>query len=144
VPAGTPRPLHHIGVVVADFAQVHSVLGEALGLSLGEPERYPEIGIEVLWADAGGPPIEFIRPIDPDSRAAALLAGGGGGVHHIAFAVPDLDAAMAEAVAAGIVLRDEVPRPGTHGSRIAFLEPSSTGGALIELIEPRAPATPDP
>jgi methylmalonyl-CoA/ethylmalonyl-CoA epimerase len=135
---GEARALHHIGVVVADFAQIHEVVGDALGLALDAPESYPEIGIEVVWAHAGGPPIEFIRPIDPASRAAELLRNGGGGVHHIAFAVDDLDAAMAQARDAGIGLRDEVPRAGTHGSRIAFLDPASTGGALIELIEPQA------
>jgi methylmalonyl-CoA/ethylmalonyl-CoA epimerase len=57
-------------------------------------------------------------------------------VHHLAFAVDDLDAALAEARAAGVGLRDTVPRPGTHGSRIAFLDPASAAGTLIELIEP--------
>jgi methylmalonyl-CoA/ethylmalonyl-CoA epimerase len=136
MPGRRPRQLHHVGVVVPEFGAVGHVLGTVLGVGLAEPEAYPELGIEVLWAHAGPVPIELIRPLGEDSRAAALLRAGGGGVHHVAFAVDDLDAALEEARAAGVVLRDAVPRPGTHGSRIAFLDPASAGGTLIELIEP--------
>jgi methylmalonyl-CoA epimerase len=139
VPGPGARPLHHVGVVVPEFGAVERVLGPGLGLALSEPEPYPELGIEVLWAHAGPVPVELIRPLDAGSRAAALLREGGGGVHHLAFAVETLDRALDDARAAGVALLDAVPRRGTHGSRIAFLDPASAAGTLIELIEPAAP-----
>jgi methylmalonyl-CoA epimerase len=136
VPARRARPLHHVGVVVPEFGAIRRVLGAGLGVALSEPEPYAELGIEILWAHAGPVPLELIRPIDDGSSAAALLREGGGGVHHLAFAVDDLEQALDEARAAGVALLDATPRPGTHGSRIAFLDPASAGGTLIELVEP--------
>jgi methylmalonyl-CoA/ethylmalonyl-CoA epimerase len=64
-----------------------------------------------------------------------FLERRGPGIHHLAYRVPDLAAALERLAAEGVRLIDEVPRPGAHGRQVAFLHPSSTGGVLIELVE---------
>ena len=127
---------HHVGIVVEDFGDVARVLGDCLGVTLCEPELEAELGIEMLWASVGEVGLEFIRPASPDARAAAILKAGRGGVHHVAFAVEDIEQALAEVGAAGIGTLDAVPRAGVHGSRIAFIDPDCVGGALVELVQP--------
>jgi methylmalonyl-CoA/ethylmalonyl-CoA epimerase len=126
------RGFAHVGVIVADLAPVAELFGGRLGLPVRGPEPEPELGLEVLWVTAGGTTLEFVAPTSPDSRAAQVLARGEGGVHHVALEVEGLDGLLAELDAGGIPLRDTTPRPGAHGSRIAFLE---SEGALVELVE---------
>lgn len=129
---------HHVGILVADFDAVRRVLAGCLGFEARESEPDPQLGIEILWVDAGGVALEFIRPTDPDGRAAALLRDGRGGIHHVAFAVDDVDRALREVRDAGVATLDDVPRRGAHGSRIAFLDPAALEGALVELVQPGA------
>jgi methylmalonyl-CoA epimerase len=138
----TVAGFHHVGILVEDFADVRRVLGDCLGLEISEPEREPDLGIEILWARIGEVELEFIRPLSPDTRAAAALRAGQGGVHHVAFAVDDLDRTLDEVRAAGLATVDPEPRDGSHGSRIAFIAPDAVAGTRIELMEPRRPQTP--
>jgi methylmalonyl-CoA/ethylmalonyl-CoA epimerase len=124
--------LAHVGVIVADLRPVAELYGEKLGLPVRGPEPEPELGLEVLWVQAGSTVLEFVAPTTADSRAAAVLARGEGGVHHLALRVEGLDVLLDELDADGIPLRDRTPRPGAHGSRIAFLDGA---GALVELVE---------
>jgi methylmalonyl-CoA/ethylmalonyl-CoA epimerase len=128
--------LHHVGIVVEEFADVQRVLGDCLGLDMLEPELEPELGIEIMWVAVGSVGLEFIRPTGPDTKAAAVLRDGKGGVHHVAFAVEDIELALAHVGEAGIAVLDPVPRAGVHGSRIAFIDPASAGGTLVELVQP--------
>ncbi len=128
------RGFAHVGVIVADLAPVAELFGERLGLEVRGPEPEPELGLEVLWVTAGDTTIEFVAPTRPDARAAQVLARGEGGVHHVALRVEGLDALLEDLDAAGVALRDRTPRPGAHGSRIAFLDPGGAG-ALVELVE---------
>jgi methylmalonyl-CoA/ethylmalonyl-CoA epimerase len=77
----------------------------------------------------------LIYPTDPDGPIARFLAKRGEGLHHVAYAVPDLPAALARLSAAGLRLIDTTPRTGAHGWRIAFIHPESCGGVLTELVE---------
>jgi methylmalonyl-CoA epimerase len=72
----------------------------------------------------------------PDARASRGHDRRGPGLHHVAYRVPDIDAALQDARAAGLRLLDEQPRTGIRGSRVAFLHPSSTGGVLTEIVQP--------
>jgi methylmalonyl-CoA/ethylmalonyl-CoA epimerase len=76
-----------------------------------------------------------LEPDRPDSPIAKFIAKRGPGIHHVCFAVDDLDATLERCRAAGIRLIDQTPRVGAEGKRIAFLHPSSTSGALVELTE---------
>lgn len=128
-----PR-LHHVAIVVADLDAAMSQYAR-LGFIDGERFVLPEQAVEVATFRAGSGWIELIRPTDPEGPIARFLAKRGEGMHHVAYAVPELEAALAEQRAAGARLIDEVPRRGAHGWRIAFIHPESCGGVLTELVE---------
>ena len=128
-----PR-LHHVAVVVADLDEALQRY-RTLGFSGGERFELTEQAVEVATLRSGTGWIELIRPTDPDGPIARFLAKRGEGVHHVAYAVPDLRAALKGLEAAGIRLIDAVPRTGAHGWRIAFVHPESCGGVLTELVQ---------
>jgi methylmalonyl-CoA/ethylmalonyl-CoA epimerase len=126
--------LHHVAVVVADLDEA-LVRYQALGFSGGERFHLAEQAVEVATLRSGTGWIELIRPTDPDGPIARYLAKRGEGVHHVAYAVPDLKAALNDLEAAGIRLIDSAPRVGAHGWRIAFVHPESCAGVLTELVQ---------
>ena len=79
--------------------------------------------------------VELLEPATPGSPIDTFIERRGPGIHHVCFATPDLDAALARCRAAGVRLIDDVPRIGAEGKRIAFVHPSATGGVLVELTE---------
>jgi methylmalonyl-CoA/ethylmalonyl-CoA epimerase len=128
-----PR-LHHVALVVADLDEALARY-RTLGFSGSERFVLVEQAVEVATLRSGIGWIELIRPTDPDGPIARYLAKRGEGVHHVAYAVPDLIAALKSLEAAGIHLIDAVPRTGAHGWRIAFIHPESCGGVLTELVQ---------
>ena len=126
--------LAHVGIIVEDLSPVVGLFQDRLGLEVRGPEPEPDLGLEVLWVQAGATTLEFIAPTTPDSRAAAALRRGEGGVHHVALAVEGLDALLEELAGAGVPILDRRPRQGAHGSRVSFLDPSAVG-ARVELVE---------
>jgi len=129
-------PLDHIGIAVADAAAFVRMFGDVLGLSTDDPEV---VGLHRLrFVDAGGATLELVEATSPDAPVARFLAKRGDALHHLCFRVGDINQAMDALKARGVTFIDEQPRQGAHGSRIAFLHPSSTGGLLIELKQPAA------
>lgn len=136
-PRGLPvLRLHHLGVLVADLDAASDFYTGTLGLGGGEPHEAPAHDIRALLLDAGGSHIELFAPLTPDGPIAGTLAKRGAGMHHVAYEVADIDAALDACRAAGIQLIDQHARPGLHeGWRVAFLHPRSCGGILTELVE---------
>jgi LAO/AO transport system kinase len=133
-PIASGLPLDHVGIAVKDAAPFVALFQTLLGLTTGEPEV---VGAHRLrFAEAGGVTLELVEAAVPEAPVAKFLATRGEALHHLCFRVPDIDAAVAGLVKAGVRLIDTEPRPGAHGSRIAFIHPSSAGGLLIELKEP--------
>jgi methylmalonyl-CoA/ethylmalonyl-CoA epimerase len=132
--SGTPPTLHHIAVVVADLDEA-TARYEQLGFTGGERFLLPEQAVEVVTFQAGSGWIELICPTDPDGPIARFLAKRGEGMHHIAYAVADLEGELARLAANGVRLIDTAPRSGAHGWRIAFIHPESCGGVLTELVQ---------
>ncbi len=130
---GIPR-LHHIAVVVADLDES---VARYRQLGFRDEERFvlAEQAVEVATFRSGGGWVELICPTDPDGPIARFLAKRGEGLHHVAYAVPDLAAALSRLANAGLRLIDVSPRTGAHGWRIAFIHPESCGGVLTELVE---------
>jgi len=91
--------------------------------------------LNAAFLRAGESEVELLEPRREDTPVGKFLARRGPGLHHVAVAVADIDAAMAEARAHGLELIDKEPRVGLHGTRIAFIHPSSVGGVLTELVE---------
>jgi methylmalonyl-CoA/ethylmalonyl-CoA epimerase len=93
-------------------------------------------GVEEALLPLGGSYIQLLLPLIPESPVGRFLDKRGEGLHHIAYAVLDIEASLAHLRAAGARLVDEVPRMGSRGARIAFVHPSDLAGTLIELVEP--------
>lgn len=128
--------LDHTGVAVADLDASIPFYRDTLGMVLTHRETIVEQGVEAALLDVGDSHVELIAPLGPDTGVAKFLARRGPGLHHLAYRVDDIDAALASLSAAGVRLIDERPRAGIRGSRVAFVHPSATGGVLTELVEP--------
>jgi methylmalonyl-CoA/ethylmalonyl-CoA epimerase len=122
----------HVGVLLPSFDGIEA-LAALLGADLAPPHADAQLGLEARFMTIGGVRLEFLRPLRADSRVSQAIARGEAGVHHVAVTVPDADEAIAALHASGIPVRDDRPRPGVHGSRIAFAE---VGAALLEFVEP--------
>ena len=134
--AGRPRVprdriLDHVGIAVQDATEMIDFFARMLGLETG-PAAHTAL-YTLRFVDTGETTIELVEPTSADSPVAKFLAAHGSGLHHICVRVPDIDAALASLSAKGVKLIDQVARPGAHGSRIAFIHPSSACGLLIEL-----------
>jgi methylmalonyl-CoA/ethylmalonyl-CoA epimerase len=85
----------------------------------------------------GAAEVELVQPLSPGGPLGQLIDRRGEAIHHLALGVPDLEAAIARATAAGLRFAGQAPRTGAHGTRIAFVHPSSLQGLLLELVEIR-------
>jgi methylmalonyl-CoA/ethylmalonyl-CoA epimerase len=86
--------------------------------------------------DVGDGHVELLSPLGPETAVGKFVERRGEGLHHVAYRVDDIDAVLAQLKDAGLELIDSEPRIGIRKSRVAFLHPKSTGGVLIELVEP--------
>lgn len=124
----------HLGVAVRSIAVARRMY-ETLGVSVGPVEDLPDDGVRAAFVVAGVTRIELLEPTRADGPIARFLSKKGEGMHHIAFGVRDIVAALDQARRAGVALIDDVPRRGAHNTRIAFLHPKNLNGILIELVE---------
>jgi methylmalonyl-CoA epimerase len=127
--------LHHIGVVVHDL---DAAVAQYARLGFPQPEiiAVPAQLVRAAVYRLATGYVELIAPTDTGSGTAKYLAKRGEGMHHVAYAVADIEAKLSEVKAAGFRLIDEVARPGAHeGWRIAFIHPESCHGVLTELVE---------
>ncbi len=125
--------IDHVGIAVSDLAASLKFFQETLGLELEAPEEVPSQRVRAHFLQAGDAALELLEATSDDSPIARFLAKRGPGLHHLALRVVDIVAALAELKRRGVRLIDETPRPGAHGSLVAFLHPSSTHGVLVEL-----------
>jgi methylmalonyl-CoA/ethylmalonyl-CoA epimerase len=128
--------IDHIGVAVEDLDAALALYAGALSLPEVHRERVDEQGVEAVLLDVGDGHVELLAPLGPDTPVGRFLAGRGPGLHHVAYQVPDIDAALQGARDAGLRLLDEQPRSGIRGTRVAFLHPAGTGGVLTEIVQP--------
>ena len=135
MPPDAPRGtrIAHIGIAVADLEAILPFYRDVLGM--------PQVplddadGARIAGLAAGESLVELLEAERPDSPIGKFVERRGPGIHHVCFAVDDLDAALARCRSAGLRLIDETPRVGAEGKRIAFLHPSATAGVLVELSE---------
>lgn len=132
---GLVRGLHHIAIAVPSLDDARPLYEGALGLAGGEAEHVPTQKVNVLVMDAGGTRLELVEPAAPDSPISRFLERRGGGIHHVAWRVDSVAAALRALRDRGVRLIDETPQPGSHGTTVAFLHPKATGGVLMELVE---------
>jgi methylmalonyl-CoA epimerase len=130
--------IDHVGVAVEDLETSISLYEGTLGMPLVHREVVTEQGVEAVLLDVGDGHVELLSPLGEDTPVGRYLARKGPGLHHVAYAVADIEATLEQLAGAGIELIDESPRTGIRGSRVAFLHPRSTGGVLTEIVEPHA------
>ena len=123
----------HVGLAVRSAADLHAFYRNVLGMS--EAELADSDGARISGFVAGDALVELLEADAPDSPIGRFLEKRGPGIHHICFAVDDIEETLRKCREAGVRLIDERPRVGAEGKRIAFLHPSSTGGILVELSE---------
>ncbi|HXA55288.1 MAG TPA: methylmalonyl-CoA epimerase [Solirubrobacteraceae bacterium] len=128
--------IDHIGIAVVDLEDALELWGGAFGLEVSHREVVQEQGVEAALLDIGENHVELLAPLGPDTPVGKFLAKRGAGLHHVAYQVSDIESALAELADAGMQLIDKTPRIGVGGTRVAFLEPKSTGRVLVEIVEP--------
>ena len=125
--------LDHIGIAVSNLEEALAFYRDALGLEIEAPEDVASQKVRAHFIPAGGAALELLEATDPNSSIAKYVEKRGPGLHHITLRVDDIAAALAQLKARGVRLIDEAPRPGAHGSLVAFIHPSSAHGVLVEL-----------
>jgi methylmalonyl-CoA epimerase len=127
--------LDHVGVVVADLEDAIALYASVFGMRVTLRAGNEQLGIVAAFLQIGDAELELIAPTRGDSMVSKFLADRGPGLHHLAYGVPDIRKALADAKSQGLELIDEEPRIGLHGVPIAFIHPKSVGGVLTELVE---------
>ncbi len=130
-PRGTR--IAHIGLAVTSLDQILPFYRDILGMA--EVPLDDADGARITGLTAGESLVELLEARTPESPVGKFVARRGPGIHHICFAVDDIDGTLARCKAFGVRVLDEIPRIGAEGKRIAFLHPASTAGVLIELSE---------
>jgi methylmalonyl-CoA/ethylmalonyl-CoA epimerase len=128
----------HLGFAVRDIEEAVEFYSRAFDIANWERIEMPERNMAVAVARVGETLLELIAPTSEAAAFAKFLRERGPGIHHVAYRVDDIVAALAEVKARGILLVDEQPRPGMHGTLTAFLHPKSTMGVLVELVQHKA------
>ena len=127
--------LDHIGIAVSNIDDALAFYRDALGLEIEAPEEVASQRVRARFIPAGEAALELLEATSDDSPIAKYVRKRGPGLHHITLRVDDIAAALAHLKARGVRLIDESPRPGAHGSLVAFIHPSSAQGVLVELVQ---------
>lgn len=127
--------LDHVAIAVADLDEAVAGYRRQYGVEPLSREVVEGQGVEEAMIPVGGSFVQLLRPLSDESPVGRFLAKNGPGLHHVAYAVPSIDDALAHLKAEGIRLIDQSPRTGGRGARIAFVHPTELGGTLIELVE---------
>jgi methylmalonyl-CoA/ethylmalonyl-CoA epimerase len=127
--------IDHLGIAVPRLADAIAQWAPTLGGTASPPEEVASQRVRVSFLSAGSTHIELLEPMDPESPVGRFLAERKGGLHHVAFHVPSVDAALAEQAARGARVIDRVARLGARGRRVGFVHPAAHGGVLVEFVE---------
>ena len=131
----TLTAIDHVGIAVADLEEAVEHYRRSLRVTPAHRERVVDQGVEEVLFAVGGSYIQLLGALSPDTPVGRYLASHGPGVHHVAYRVKDVAAALEHLRAEGARLIDETPRPGSRGTLIAFVHPKAMGGVLIELVQ---------
>ncbi len=130
-----PTHIEHIGIAVKNLEESIAYYEKVLGLSCYAVEEVPEQKVKTAFFMVGQTKIELLESTDPEGPIGKFIEKKGEGIHHLAYAVQNLEAALVETEGKGVQLIDKTPRKGAEGLHIAFLHPKSTFGVLTELCE---------
>ena len=128
--------IDHIGVATDDLDGAIALYEGTMGMPVAHRETVESQGVEAVLLDVGEGHVELLRPLGPDTPIGRYLERRGPGLHHVAYAVEDIEGVLGKLKESGIDLIDSEPRVGIRRSRVAFVHPRSTGGVLTEIVEP--------
>lgn len=129
------RKVEHIAIAVSDLEAAIEHYTRVWGLVLEHREVVADQGVEEAMFRIGESYIQLLAPTSPETTVGRFIERRGEGLHHIAYEVEDIDAALADLKAAGVQLIDESPRRGSRSRRVAFVNPRGNRGVLVELVE---------
>jgi methylmalonyl-CoA epimerase len=129
-----PRGIHHLGVAVEDLDEAIATYARLFNAEVEHRRAVPDQGVEAAAVRVGSGRVELLASLGDDTAVGRFLAKRGPGMHHVAYEVPDLGAALAALTAAGAELVDTQPRPGLFGMEVAFVHPDSVHGVLAEVV----------
>jgi methylmalonyl-CoA/ethylmalonyl-CoA epimerase len=128
--------IDHVGVAVSDLDAAVTLYEHTFGMPVAHRETVDSQGVEAVLLDVGDGHVELLRPLGPETAVGKFLDKRGEGLHHVAYAVDDIDSTLEQLRSAGVELIDSEARVGIRGSRVAFLHPKATGRVLTEIVEP--------
>jgi methylmalonyl-CoA/ethylmalonyl-CoA epimerase len=128
------RGIHHLGVAVNDLDEALVTYARLFGARLEHRATVPDQGVEAAAVLVGDSRVELLAPTGSDTPVGKFLASRGPGMHHVAYEVDDLSAALSSLVSDGVELIDATPREGLFGLEVAFLHPDSVHGVLAEVV----------
>jgi len=127
--------IDHVAIAVRDLDAAVSWYGSMFGAAVAHREVVERDGVEEALLRVADSYIQLLTPTTPDSPVARFLASRGEGIHHVAYRVADVGAALSAYIGAGGRVIDAAPRPGSRGTTVAFLHPKGALGTLIELVQ---------
>jgi len=122
-------------LATASIEEALRIFGDGLGLEVSGGEDVPGDMTRVVFAPVGESRLEFLEPLEGEGPVQKFLEKRGPGIHHICLEVEDLPGLLDRLKSRGIDLVDQKPRPGAHGTIVAFIHPKAANGVLIELVE---------
>ena len=129
-----PHGIHHLGVAVDDLDTALSTYDRLFGAELEHRETLEEQGVEAASLRIGADRVELLAALGEDTPVGKFLSNRGPGMHHVAYEVDDVGAALDELAAEGAELIDERPRRGLFGLQVAFVHPDAVHGVLAEIV----------
>lgn len=136
------RKIEHLGIAVHDLEASNALFEKLLGVPHYKMEEVASEGVRTSFFKAGPNKIELLQAIDDASPIVKFLEKRGEGVHHIAFAVDDIEAEIARLTKEGFTILNETPKKGADNKLVVFLHPKGTNGVLIELCQEDPSTTP--
>jgi methylmalonyl-CoA/ethylmalonyl-CoA epimerase len=127
--------IDHVGIATHDLDAAIERYRTAFGVEPVHRETVEDQGVEEALIRVGTSYVQLLRALGPDTPVGRFLARRGEGLHHVGYRVRDIHAVLARLRAAGVVLVDEEPRPGSRGTTVAFVHPEGLGGVLVELVQ---------
>ena len=127
--------IEHIGIAVKDLEAANELYGSLLGVVPYKQENVPSEGVTTSFFQTGDSKVELLMATDPNSPIAKFIEKRGEGLHHLAFAVEDIDQEVQRLVKAGFQVLNEQPKLGADNKRIVFLHPKGAHGVLVELCQ---------
>jgi methylmalonyl-CoA/ethylmalonyl-CoA epimerase len=128
--------IDHVGVAVSDLDSAVALYEGTFGMPVAHRETVESQGVEAVLLDVGDGHVELLRPLGPDTPVGKFIERSGEGLHHVAYAVDDIDATLERLKEREVQLIDSEARVGIRGSRVAFVHPKATGRVLTEIVEP--------